>query len=71
MERDRRPAFRRDASFSAWLGEDDEEQIRMNERLPTNLSAALQKPALLQGRATHISCGPAGNVAPPLLPGSN
>lgn len=64
-------AFRRDASFPAWLRDDDEEQIRMNETLPTNPSAALQKPALLQGRAAHFPYRPAGNVAPQLLPGCN
>lgn len=62
MKIDRRPAFRRDTSFSAWLGDDDEEQIRMNEKVPTNLPATLRKPALLQGRLTHISYIPAENV---------
>lgn len=43
----------------------------MNEKVPTNLSAALQKPALRQGCLTHISYIPAENVPPSLLPGCN
>lgn len=66
-----RAAFKRDTSFSAWLRDDDEAQIRMNEKVPTNLSAALQKPALRQGCLTHISYIPAENVPPSLLPGCN
>lgn len=58
-----RPAFRRDASFSAWLRDDDEEQIRMNEEGPTNLRAALPEPALRQGRLTPISLLPAAITA--------
>lgn len=53
--------------FLHGCGDDDEEQIRMNETAPSNPSAALQKPALLQGRAARISYRPAENAAPTWL----
>lgn len=41
-----RAVSKRDTSFSAWLRDNDEPQIRMNEKVLRNLSAMLRRPAL-------------------------
>lgn len=44
-----RAVSKRDTSFSAWLRDNDELQIRMNEKVLRNLSATLQSLMLRQG----------------------
>ena len=53
-----RAVSKRDTSFSAWLGDNDEPQIRMNEKVLRNLSAMLQRPMRCQGCWTHIPIFP-------------
>ena len=53
-----RAVSKRDTSFSAWLGDNDGAQIRMNEKVLRNLSATLQRPMLCQGCRTHIPIFP-------------
>lgn len=53
-----RAVSKRDTSFSAWPRDNDEPQIRMNEKVLRNLSATLQRLMLCQGCWTHITIFP-------------
>lgn len=57
-----RAVSKRDTSFSAWLRDNDEPQIRMNEKVLRNLSATLQRPTLCQGCWTRNFYFPAENA---------
>lgn len=57
-----RAVSKRDTSFSAWLRDNDEPQIRMNEKVLRNLSATLQRPMLCQGCWTRNFYFPAENA---------
>lgn len=48
------PAAKRYNSFSAWLRDNGELQIRINEKVLRNLSATLRRLTLCQGCLTHI-----------------
>lgn len=57
-----RAVSKRDTSFSAWLRDNDEPQIRMNGKVLRNLSAMFQRPMLCQGCWTHITIFPQKNA---------
>lgn len=57
-----RAVSKRDTSFSAWLRDNDELQIRMNEKVLRNLSATLQRLMLCQGCMNTHPYFPAENA---------